>query len=252
MQTFPRLMDRSGKMNIQAPRPRRNESGAFIMTLPVSFGLAQRSLAAGGLALVAVVSAACAKNLPPAPTPERVVPPVDTGGPIAEGQGRLVLDVVEGPTAVQRVGVASEPSGEGRVSLFFDSSETLCPASPCAVDLPQGNVLLQFPVIGSNAVEMELVHIGSRPTVYRRSLSRYDASKPGYTLGIVGAALGGTSAMTGAALLPIGLADRSNGLTIAGATTLGVGAAVLAVSIWMINAKAPSRRSGSSVHFPLP
>jgi hypothetical protein len=68
-------------------------------------------------------------------------------------------------------------------------------------------------------------------------------------IGIIGAAVGGTTAMTGVVLLPIGLSDDNDGLTTAGAITLGAGAAVLAFGIWAIRRDAPTYRPGSSHHF---
>jgi hypothetical protein len=208
---------------------------------------------AGVFAAVAAVSnLACTINLPPAPTPERIPPPIGGSEPVAEGEGRLVVDVVEGPTRISRGHVRSEPLDDGRVSLFFDDSEVLCEASPCVVDLPHGNVLLQFPVVGRPRTEGELVYIGSQPSVYRRSLSRAEGSGSLYQLGIIGASLGGMSAMVGAVFLPLGLVDDSKGMTITGGITLGVGAALLTAGILAIRADAPTWRPGSSVHYPAP
>lgn len=157
---------------------------------------------------------------------------------------------------VRRIRMESkqEVNDAGRVSYrFFERPEILCAVSPCATDVPAGNVLLGFPVLGdSDAMEVELVHVGLEPTVYRRSLSIYENRTGGTrVLGIVLTALGGTSAMTGTALLPIGLANDSTGLTVAGGITLGAGLAMLAVGIWAIRHDAPTFRPGSSNHFPL-
>ena len=129
----------------------------------------------------------------------------------------------------------------------------LCAVTPCVTDLPVGNVILGFPVIGdSDATEVELVHIGPEPAVYRRSLSIYTDNTGGVRLfGILATSFGGASMATGTALLPIGLSQDSSGLTIAGSLTLGVGAVLLAVGIWAIRADSPTYRPGSSNHFPL-
>ena len=81
-----------------------------------------------------------------------------------------------------------------------------------AADVAAGNVLLGFPVVGRSAMEVELVNIGPDPSVYRRSLSIYE-DRTGTTrvLGIIATAVGGASLMTGAVLLPIGLARDSGG-----------------------------------------
>jgi hypothetical protein len=222
-------------------------------TLPVFSGGAQRLCVPLS---IAALSAACVKHLPPAPTPEAIVPRVEAGTPLAAGQGRLVLDVVEGPAPVQQVRMTAEPVATQGGHTAYDLHEApgiLCAVTPCATNLPVGNVLLGFPVIGDpDATEVELVHIGPEPSVYRRSLSVYTDTSGGLRLfGILATSIGGASAVTGTALLPIGLAKDNSGLTIAGGVTLGVGAVLLAVGIWAIRADSPTYRPGSSNHFPL-
>lgn len=166
-----------------------------------------------------------------------------------------MIDVVDGPTAVQRVTMEPLPfkDGVGRESWeFTESYSLLCNPSPCVVDLAPGNILLGFPVIGnSNMVELELVHVGPEPSVYRRALSHYEGGGGGFVLGIVGASLGGMSMVTGTVFLPIGLAKDKAGLTTAGAITLGVGTVITAISILAILADAPSYQAGSSIHYPV-
>lgn len=180
---------------------------------------------------------------------------MEAAPPPPGGHGRLAVDVVEGPTRVQRVRMTPSAidNGRGRISFrFVEAPEELCAPSPCATDIPAGNVLLGFPVIGSDDVEVELVHVGPEPSVYRRSLSIYeDRTGSVRVLGIIATSLGGAAAMTGTALLPIGLAKDHTGLATAGAITLGAGAALLAIGIWAIRHDAPTYRPGSSVHFPL-
>ena len=226
------------------------------MTLPLFPRVSQRHRAPAILAvLTACLSAACVKRLPPAPTPQAVVPRIDAAAP-SGNVARLVVDVVEGPTPVQRVHMKPEQidNGQGRVSFqFVPSPEVLCPVTPCVTDLAPGNVLLGFPVIGDpEAREAELVHVGPEPTVYRRSLSIY-ANRAGATrvLGIIGASLGGSAVITGTALLPIGLARDNDPLAFAGGISLGAGAALLALGVWAIWHDSPTFRAGSSNHFPL-
>ena len=225
------------------------------MTLPWFLRASQRRVPRAALAvLVASSSAGCVKHLPPAPTPQPVLPRVDAPAQPA-GTARLVVDVVEGPAPVQRIRMTPEPSdAQGRPSVrFVERPEILCAATPCVVDAPRGNVLLGFPVIGDpGATEAELVHIGPDPTVYRRSLSVYDGrSGVVRVLGIIGTSLGGASLITGTALLPIGLARDSSGLTFAGGISLGAGAALLTLGILAIRHDAPTYRPGSSNHYPL-
>ena len=215
--------------------------------------LIARGLPRVGIALMALTLAtACTKRL----TPEHVVPEVDVATPPPEGHGRLVIDVVEGPTPVQRVRMEPEPieSDSGRVSYQFrEKMEGLCDATPCVLDLRPGNLILGFPVIGDeDALQIDLVHVGLETSVYRRSLAISDTrTGGGYTFGIVGTALGATAMVTGTALLPVGLADDNSGLALAGGITLGVGTALMAFSIWLINKNAPTYRPGSWTHYPL-
>ncbi len=210
----------------------------------------------GGIAALAVLGAACVKQLPAAPTPEAVAPPGAVAAPPAATTGRLVVDVVDGPSAVHRVHMAAQPvaGADGRVRYrFSEAPELLCPASPCVADLAPGNLLLGFPVLGNNQLETELVHIDPGTTVYRRSLSRYeDNSGALRVVGIVSTSVGAAAAITGIVLLPIGLSDDSDGLATGGGITLAAGAALLGFGIWAIRRDSPTYRPGSANHFPLP
>jgi len=210
-----------------------------------------RTILSAGLML----STGCVEQLPPARTPDRVVPPVQVSAPIAEGQGRLVIDVVDGPTQIHRVIMASQmiKADAGReTAQFSESYSQLCSATPCVVDLTPGNVLLGFPVLGgSDDLELELVHISAEPTVYRRALSHASGGGGGFVLGIIGTTFGGMSMVTGTVFLPIGLATDSAGFTTAGAITLGVGSVLTAVSILAMLSDPRTYQSGASIHFPL-
>lgn len=228
------------------------------MSLSTSFGSRQRvSTIAGTLGLAStLLFAGCVRQLPPPPAPEPVVPAVETASDPAPGQGRLVIDVVDGPTEVQRVHMRAEPfdDGQGRQRFrFTEAPELLCSASPCVVDLAPGNVLLGFPVVGDeHDLDVELVHLGEETAVYRRSLSHYNENEGAmWVLGIIATSLGASSAVTGMALLPIGLSDDSDGMTIAGAVTLGGGALLTTLGILAIHADSSSYRPGSAIHFPL-
>jgi len=226
------------------------------LTLPGSATVAQRVRPLGGIALLAACVPACIKQLPPAPTPPAVAPAVAVAAPPEPGHGRLVVDVVDGPTEVHRTHMESLPladdSGRARYR-FFEASAVLCPATPCVTDVPAGNVLLGFPVVGDpGAFETELVHVGPEPSVYRRALSEYHGDTGALrVLGIVGTSVGAASAITGVSLLPIGLSKDNDGLATAGGISLGAGVALIAFGIWAIRHDAPTYRPGSSNHFPL-
>jgi hypothetical protein len=208
----------------------------------------------GGIAAVAVLGAACVKHLPAAPTPEPIVPPIAASAtPPPDGVGRLVIDVVDGPMMVHRVHMRGQPvaGDDGRVRFrFSEEPQPLCQPSPCITEMPSGNVLLGFPVIGKSSLEVELVHIDPGTTVYRRSLSLYqDSTGALRTMGIIGTSVGGAAAVTGVVLLPLGLAEDSDGLTMAGGISLAAGTLLLTWGIWAIRKDAPTFRPGSANHF---
>lgn len=143
---------------------------------------------------------------------------------------------------------------QGRTRFrFHEAPEPLCATSPCVLDLTPGNLLLGFPVAGDDhPLEIELVHVGEEATVYRRSLSHYRRNKGAlWVLGIISTSVGGASFLTGMSLLPPGLSDGNDGLTIAGAATLGGGALLVTLGILAIRADSPTYRPGSAIHFPL-
>lgn len=206
--------------------------------------------------LAACSTVACVRQLPSAPTPPAVAPPIQAVAPPPSGQGRLVVDVVDGPTPVQRIDMESKQvaNGHGGVSYrFFESPKILCAASPCVLDVLVGNVLLGFPVRGDrDATEVELVNVGPETSVYRRSLSFYeDRTGAVRVLGIVLTAVGASATVTGTVLLPIGLSDDNRALATTGGSTLGAGVAVLALGILAIRHDSPTYRPGSSNHFPV-
>ena len=201
---------------------------------------------------VLIASAACVRTLPPAPTPPPVAPRLDTRAPPPNGYGRLVVDVVDGPTRVQRMRIDNEPIGPGRFRLF-EVPELLCEPSPCAADVPAGNLLLGFPVRGNSDVEVELVHVPAGDVgIYRRALSEYRDESGGLRIfGIIATSVGGAAAITGTVLLPVGLSKDNDTMTWAGGINLGVGAALIAIGTWAIWRDSPTYRPGSSNHFPL-
>jgi hypothetical protein len=217
----------------------------------------QRASAAGALVLASTLTGAgCVRQLPPRPAPDAIVPSIDATSEPATGKGRLVIDVVDGPTPVQRVHMKADPFEDelGHTRFRFrEAPEPLCATSPCVVDLTPGNVLLGFPITGDDsAMEVELVHISEETTVYRRSLSLHRHNRGAlWVLGIIGTSLGGTSFLTGTTLLPLGLSDDNDGLTFAGATTLGGGALLITLGILAIWADSPVYGPGSAIHFPL-
>jgi hypothetical protein len=205
---------------------------------------------------IAASLAACVKQLPPASPPPLLVPAVALpADPPAAGVGRILIDVVEGPAPVRRVHMTPQPvtAPDGRtVYEFVEEPQQLCATTPCVAEVPSGNVLLGFPVIGNAAIESELVHVGPDPAVYRRTLSVYEDRTGGVrVMGIIMTAVGGAAAITGMALLPAGLSNDNNALAAAGGITLGGGVALLVLGILAIRHDAPTFRPGAASHFSL-
>ena len=226
------------------------------MILPRRTSVAHGSLSSGVVcAVLGVLAAGCNRQLPPAPTPQMVAPAIALETGLAQGEGQLVVDVVDGPTQVMRIRMLPSQviDSQGRKRYQFnEDAEVLCAATPCVVKQRVGPLVLGFPVLGNpGSMEVELVHVDQQASVYRRALSFHDPVKsgPGRTLGIVGTALGGTAVVAGAALLPIGLSKDKSGLTLAGSITLGAGAALTALGIWALSGTSSSYRPGSAIHF---
>ncbi len=216
-----------------------------------------RALSRRACALVTVTNiAACTVQLPPAATPAPIAPRIEAAPPPPTGYGRLVVDVVDGATPVYRVQMTPEElrDPKGRVRYrFVETRGPLCEQTPCATDVPSGNLALGFPVTGdAERLEVELVHVGTEVSVYRRALSTHEGRGGGFTLSVVGTSIGGGALMTGAALLPIGLGTDNDGMTLAGAISLGAGALLVTLGVIGIRSNAARFRPGASNHFPLP
>ena len=213
--------------------------------------------AAWAISLLALAGSlfGCVQRLPRAEAPAPSVPSLEGIEAPEAGHGRIVVDIVEGPAAVYRLGqrtVAIDDGKDVHVSATFPTREHLCDA-PCAIDLPFGRYRLGFPIRGHRLrLESEVLEFGPTPFLYRRSLGTYEAAGAGKILGILGATFGGMSAATGLTLLPVGLANGSEGLTLAGAITLGAGAALLTLGIVGIVLSPSIERPGVAIQVPLP
>lgn len=185
------------------------------------------------------LSMGCFHVFPPPPVPGRIEPlPVDT--PIPSGQGRLYIDVADGPTNVRVVHpVTVEETLNDEVFESTELETVMACRTPCVLDLPLGRQLVAFPLHRSYAEEVVNVPISTTPSLYRRALGSRWRRGAGFALGILGVAFGGTSFVTGAALLPVGLATDHSGLTTAGAITLSAGSVLTALGIWTL-AKNPT------------
>jgi len=205
-----------------------------------------------GLGVAGVVmTSACTRQLAPAPIPTAVVPVVRIEAPPLQGNGRLIVDVPEGPVPVYRARFEARKQDNGAFRFFDLPPELVCKQTPCVIDAPPGNILIGFPVLGCRpAIDYDLVHVGLDPRVYRRSLAIFENETGAEKIvGIVGASLGAAATITGIALLPVGLSKDNGALAAAGGITLGAGALVLTAGILMIRHDSATYRPGSANHF---
>lgn len=151
-----------------------------------------------------VASCAGSRRLDPPPAPPAIVPaiPYPTEPP-APGTGRILIDIVDGPSDVQIRSL--QPMG-----MIW---APLC-TSPCVVDLPPGPHELSFLLRGDRErSDTDTVTVSPAPSMYRRQLLQRSSSPVmlvgGYVIGYTGvlALLGG--------LLISTLPDSSNGRNIA-------------------------------------
>lgn len=198
-----------------------------------------------------LLSAGCVHVFPPPPVPGPVQPPrFDT--PIPPGQGRVYIDVVDGPINVRVVNPVSVqvPFGDG---TFYEDTvletEQEC-RTPCVLDLPLGHRLFAFPMRGSRKEEVD-DWVSPTPSLYRRALGSRRSGGAGFVLGVLGTTFGGISLATGAALFPVGLATNKSGLTTSGAITLGAGAVLTALGIWAIAENPALEQPGAGARYDL-
>jgi hypothetical protein len=202
-----------------------------------------------------VASSACTRQLAPAPIPVAITPAVHVAGAPAPGNGRLIVDVPEGPVPVYRARMEARKQDNGTrhpTFLFFDlPPELVCKETPCVIEEPPGNILIGFPVLGcSPAIDYDLVHVGLDLSVYRRSLAIFENETGAEQIvGIVATSLGAAASITGLVLLPSGASNHNDRLTAAGGITLGAGALALTVGILMIRHDSATYRPGSANHF---
>lgn len=203
------------------------------------------------VATMALGLVACTRTLPRRTVPEAEMPSVDLSRPSPTGTGRLVVDVPDASVPVSRMTVRNVPEGE-HFRLIEEASE-VCPATPCVLDLPVGNVLLAFPVLGNEGdlSTPELVHVGQEASVFRRNLDIYvHDRRPLYRTGgiFLGVAL---VAMIAGLIIGRSAGEGDDTTERVGTSTL-IGGAVLTVpSLLMMYYGAPTQTPGSSIHFPI-
>ena len=186
----------------------------------------------------------CTTVLPAPRVPDRIAPTIrnDLGAP-ADGHGRVVLDVVDGPTEVREVlsesesssvAVASNNRGTVAVASGQASEQTTRPlcTTPCVTDLLRGNHVLSFTLVGEpRRTERGDVLVGQRVWVQRRALGQPRRLAPTTVgIGIAVAVLG--LVIEGSAFAFIG-ESTGTALALLGA---GAGIALGGVGIMLSNA----------------
>ncbi len=205
------------------------------------------------VATMALGLVACTRTLPRRTVPEAEMPSVDLSRPSPTGTGRLVVDVPEASVPVSRMTVRNVPDGE-HFRLIEEPSE-VCPATPCVLDLPVGNVLLAFPVLGNEGAlsTPELVHVSGEASVFRRNLDLYAHDRRAlYRSGGIFMALSFVAMIAGL-IVGQNAAEGDPGSTdrLVGRSMLIGGAALMIPSTLMLYYGSPTQTPGSSVHFPV-
>jgi hypothetical protein len=199
------------------------------------------------------LAAGCARQLPPPAIPPPGAPAL-TLPQLDKERGRVVVDVVDGPTNVYRVDRAQadvRTIGTSEYASSTRGAQALC-TSPCAVDLVPGRYTLGFPTRGTpTLLEIDDVDLGHSSVGYRRSLGQYERGGGGLVLGLLGATFGGMAVITGLALLPVGLAADIDGMALAGGITLVAGAILTTLGILAIDAGRTTQQPGSAIRFAL-
>ncbi len=196
--------------------------------------------------------AGCVHEFPPPPVPGLVEPP-QSGTPIPPGQGRVYIDVVDGPTRVRVVHPVSVQVALSDDISYEDTvleTERVC-RTPCVFDLPLGHHLFAFPMRGSFKEEIDDVSVSPTPSLYRRALGSRRSGGAGFVLGVLGTAFGGISLATGASLFPVGLATDKSGLTTSGAITLAAGGVLTALGIWALAENPALEQPGAGAQYDL-
>ena len=204
--------------------------------------------------LLSLLATACTSYLPPVQTPPAESPTLASSPHLPPGHGRLVIDVVDGPTDVFELNAYRRRirTRRGRLRTVTRTARSLLCTSPCAVDIPYGRYVLGFPMHGGGRrLERVLMNVSPQPTVHRRRLGNYWDAGPGLPLGVVGATFGGIAMVIGVVFLPIGAAQGDDGMALAGGINLGAGVVLLVAGILGLALDPAVEEPGSGVTFPL-
>lgn len=221
-----------------------------------------------------LVSSGCSPRQLPAPQPPDRALPVLLGPPppLGAGMGRVVLDVVDGPAAVERVTgrtagrgargaeLAWTPSGIAPVvpfgnARYDEETRALLCQSPCALDLPYGvhPIVLTTDDGRTNTIDLPVL---AKPRVVRllmMSETRHGALR---AVGWGATAVGIGALIAGGALVGM-TASRAEGsgtsLMAGSAVAFLVGGAGLTIlGVVLLERSRPEVRPGAITEFELP
>lgn len=223
-----------------------------------------RLASVGTYSLAAALAMGCTRILPPPAAPERVLPAMRTDVPDpAAGEGRVALDVVEGPARVDEVLARSSASSSGVAvssggavvvgSGYAEGTSTrhVC-TTPCLVNLPFGTHELSF-TLENGRTDTASVMVGTRPSAHRRTLALADEplGRPEAVAGFALTVAGGSFAVLGFGLGPLFFLSDSDGAGIGFLVGGAVGLVLFAIGIPLMALNPADQREGASVEWYL-
>lgn len=223
------------------------------------------------LLVVTLGTTGCVATFPPPAVPERVAPDtsIAPADPPSPTQGRVFLDVVDGPAKVSdvteittRSSVAHGKSAYVMPALEEKKLRPLC-ITPCAVDLAQGWHSIVFESVkDETATSTADVTVSARPIAVRHALGREKPANGGYLAGLMMVLPGAGLMLMGTVATAIGATAKDPGVDATGKTKgdarifLPVGLVVLSVgaalgiggTILVLNNR-PERQAGSTAQW---
>ncbi|MGH7279940.1 MAG: hypothetical protein ACRELY_00325 [Polyangiaceae bacterium] len=206
-------------------------------------------------------SAACVRTVPPPAAPPQELPKsVANVPPEVEGEGRVVVDVTNGPARVDEVLAQAASATSQGVVAYGEITRNVCLKTPCAVNLDYGQHNFRFVSTADDQHYSEaVVDAGRGDTIFRHTMGEHTSGGAVHAIGGISAVLGGVGLLTGATLLGTGVLIHSaatsddpnsgSGLTTVGAVTTGVSAALLALGIGLMVASPATNQEGASTEF---
>lgn len=201
-----------------------------------------------------VISPGCVRELPPH-RPSPVVPEIDipTQSP-RPGNGRVVLEVVDGPATVMEIRHdVYQMSEEIPVGTSVVERQDLC-STPCVLERPLGRSTLRLTLQGDpSRNEVHSVTFSETSRVFLFALEERTERRGLRLLAIALDGLGAMLAVAGGAVIGVLIAEHENDTSLIGVGSglIGAGAVTLASGIVLHAVFPPQRRRGAVTSFPL-